>query len=278
MAKIAKWIGGALGWAAGGPVGAILGLFIGSAIDSAGNDFRTNEKNAPTREGDYNASLLILMSKVMKADGSIKKSELNFVKEFLSKNYTNEKANEYLRLLRELLDKEIPIADVCLEIRRHMGIEHRRQLVYYLFQLASADGELVKSEVNVIEQIARSLQIPQKDYMSMYYMFWGREGSEQYYQNHSEQQREAEEQQRRQYQRQQRQSYKTYSSDAAYKILEISSSATDDEVKKAYRSLAKKYHPDKFVNLGEAHVNGAKEKFQKVQEAYEKIKTKRGLK
>jgi len=67
------------------------------------------------------------------------------------------------------------------------------------------------------------------------------------------------------------------SKDNAYKILEIDKSATDDEVKKAYRKMAKKYHPDRLQDIGDAHKEAAKEKFQKVQAAYEKIKEERGF-
>jgi DnaJ like chaperone protein len=62
-----------------------------------------------------------------------------------------------------------------------------------------------------------------------------------------------------------------------YKILEIEPSASDEEVKKAYRKMAVKFHPDKVAALGEEVQHAAKEKFQKVQEAYENIKKHRGF-
>ena len=65
--------------------------------------------------------------------------------------------------------------------------------------------------------------------------------------------------------------------DAAYKVLEIDPSATDEEVKKAYRKMAVRFHPDKVNHLGEEFQQSAKEKFQKVNEAYEKIKRERGM-
>ena len=61
------------------------------------------------------------------------------------------------------------------------------------------------------------------------------------------------------------------SSDTAYKILEIEPNATPTEIKKAYRKMAKKYHPDKVLHLGKEHQKGAEEKFRKVQEAYEHL-------
>jgi len=67
------------------------------------------------------------------------------------------------------------------------------------------------------------------------------------------------------------------SADNAYKILEIEKSATDAEVKKAFRTMAKKYHPDKLHHMDEAYRSGAEDKFRMVQEAYEKIQKERGV-
>ena len=66
--------------------------------------------------------------------------------------------------------------------------------------------------------------------------------------------------------------------ESAYQILGINSSSDEAEIKKAYRKLAIKYHPDKVSQLGEDFQKGAKEKFQKVQDSYEKIKEARGIK
>ena len=63
----------------------------------------------------------------------------------------------------------------------------------------------------------------------------------------------------------------------AYRILEITPSATDTEVKKAYRTMAKKYHPDKLQSKEPALIKGAQEKFQEVQKAYEEIQKERGI-
>ena len=65
--------------------------------------------------------------------------------------------------------------------------------------------------------------------------------------------------------------------DSAYKILEIDRSASDDEVKSAYRRMANKYHPDKVAYLGEDIRKAAGEKFRKVKDAYDAIKKDRGM-
>jgi DnaJ like chaperone protein len=66
--------------------------------------------------------------------------------------------------------------------------------------------------------------------------------------------------------------------DEAYKVLEIDSSATDDEVKAAYRKMALKHHPDRVATLGEDVREAAEEKFQKINSAKEKIFSARGMK
>jgi DnaJ like chaperone protein len=65
--------------------------------------------------------------------------------------------------------------------------------------------------------------------------------------------------------------------DSAYKILEIEKSASQEEVKMAYRKMVKKYHPDKLRGLGAEHVKGAEEKFRQVQKAYEQIQKERRI-
>jgi DnaJ like chaperone protein len=250
MAKYAKWLGGTLGWAFGGPVGALLGFALGSIYDSASGDVM--EWGTPQEEpkyssrvrtttGDFEASLLILTAAVMKADNTVKKSELDFVKRFLIGQFGEDKAKEQLLILREILKKPIQIRQVSMQIRAFMDHSSRLQLMHYLFQLASADNEVHGNEIDILTRIASYLGISKKDFMSIKAMFV------------------------------------IQNTDSVYQILEISKSATDEEVKKAYRRMAVKYHPDKVSHLGPEHQNAAKEKFQKLTEAYDRIKKERGL-
>lgn len=255
MAKFGKWIGAGLGFVAGGgPIGAIIGFVIGSAFDSAsgpnkgtaGNPYnRTHPYGSATTNtgnttGAYAMSLLVLVAAVMKADGKTLKSELNYVKEFFVRNFGLESANEALKLLRDILQQDIPVADVCHQISRNMDYSSRLQLMHFLFGIAQADGEIHETEVKMIASIGVNMGISAADYDSIKSMF-------------------------------------IKNTDSAYKILEIEPTASDDEVKKAYRTMAMKYHPDKVSYLGEDFQNAAKEKFQKVNEAYEEIKKARKI-
>lgn len=64
---------------------------------------------------------------------------------------------------------------------------------------------------------------------------------------------------------------------SAYRTLEISPSATDSEVKSAFRRLVVKYHPDKYATATQQVQHEAEEKFKKINEAYQLIKKKRGM-
>jgi DnaJ like chaperone protein len=240
MAKFGKWLGGGLGWAFGGPIGAIIGFALGSVLDDTKMMVTTGNFQAPTQVGDFSASLLVLAAAVMKADGAVLKSELDYVKKFFIKNFGIEHTQEQMLVFRELLKQDIPVREVCLQIRQNMEHAARLQLVHFLFGVSSADGAVHQKEVDVIAEIAGYLGVTEADFNSLKAMF-----------------------------------FKDAESD--YKILEIEKSATDEEVKKAYRKMAVKFHPDKVSHLGDDIQKDAKEKFQKVLAAYENIKKQRGM-
>ena len=236
--RYGKWIGGGLGWAFGGPLGAIIGFAIGSAF---GNNSNSREYiGSTTQQRDFNVSLLVLSAAVMKADGSVKKSELDYVKRFFLTNFGQERAEKYILMLREILKQDIQVYDVSQQIGRFMDYSSKLQLLHYLFGIASADGSTHENEIDIISVIAKYMGISSADFQSIKAMF-------------------------------------VQDVDSAYKILGIDSNATDDEIKKAYREMAKKYHPDKVAYLGEDVRKSAEQKLQEVNEAFEKIKKQRGF-
>lgn len=240
MAKFGKWLGGGLGWAFGGPIGAIIGFALGSVLDDTKVVVNNGSFQNSTQVGDFSASLLVLAAAVMKADGAVLKSELDYVKKFFIKNFGVEHTQEQMLVFRELLKKDIPVKEVCIQIRSNMEHAARLQLVHFLFGVSSADGAVHQKEVDVIAEIAAHLGVNTPDFNSLKAMF-----------------------------------FKDAESD--YKILEITKSASDEEIKKAYRKMAVKFHPDKVSHLGEDIQKDAKEKFQKVLAAYENIKKSRGI-
>lgn len=233
-----RWIGGGLGWAFGGPLGAIIGFAIGSAF---GNTSNSEEYiGGTTQQRDFNVSLLVLSAAVMKADGTVKKSELDYVKRFFLTNFGQERAEKYILMLREILKQDIQVYDVSQQVGRFMDYSSKLQLLHYLFGIASADGSTHANEIDVISVISKYMGISSADFQSIKAMF-------------------------------------VQEVDSSYKILGIDPNATDDEVKRAYREMAKKYHPDKVAYLGEDVRKSAEQKLQEVNEAYDKIRKQRGF-
>jgi len=242
MRRFGKWIGGGLGWVMGGPIGGLLGFMVGSIVDST--TIRTPSSHTSsdmrTTPAAFGVSLLVLIAAVMKADGKVLKSELDYVKQFFVRQFGRDSAAEATMMLRDLLKQEIPVRDVCTQINRNMDYSSRLQLLHLLYNVSLADGNIHQSEIQTIDMIAGCLGISTSDFMSIKNMF-------------------------------------VPETDSLYKILEIDRSATDDEVKKAYREMAMKYHPDKVSHLGEEFKKTADEKFRKVNEAYSRIKKERNM-
>ncbi|MBN2237282.1 MAG: TerB family tellurite resistance protein [Bacteroidales bacterium] len=242
-----KWIGGGIGWAFGGPIGGLLGFMFGSMFESDSSE-KTKYQQHPyeqpgartTQSGDFSVSLLVLSAAVMKADGVVKKSELEFVKRFFVTNFGEEKTKQLMQVLKELLQKEINIQEVSMQVRSAMDYSSRLQLLHYLFGIALADSVTDNSEIQVIENIAGFMGIRGGDFKSVKAMF-------------------------------------VKDVDSAYKILEVDPSASDNEIKKAYHKMAIKYHPDKVSHLGDEVRKSAEEKFQQLNAAYDEIKKRRGM-
>jgi DnaJ like chaperone protein len=241
MGFLGKWLGGGLGFVMGGPIGGLLGFLVGSVLDSTTVQTSTyTTGRARTTQGDFGMSLLVLVAAVMKADGSVVKSELDYVKQFFVRQFGQESARQALLMLKDILKQEIPVRDVCLQIKGNMDYSSRLQLMHILFNVSLADSRIHPAEIEIIEKISGYLGISLNDFVSIKNMF-------------------------------------IPETDSSYKILEIEASSTNDEVKKAYRKMAMKYHPDKVSHLGDDFRKTADEKFKKVNEAYEKIKRERNM-
>ncbi len=246
MANFSKWLGAGLGWTFAGPIGGILGFVFGSFVDEfseselldANKSLRSKQS---TQSGDFEISLLVLAAIVIKADGSVDKRELDFVRSSFIGMYGEDRANHAFKLFKGIINNnKISTRQVCMQINKHMNHPSRLQLLHFLFGVAKSDGLVTEKELHKINTIGGYLNINQNDFNSIKAMFYNEV-------------------------------------DSSYKILEIDKSASNDELKKAYRRMVKKYHPDKLQNLGPEHVKGAEEKFRQVQRAYEHIQKERDL-
>lgn len=263
-----KWIFCGLGWAFYGPIGAVLGYILGKSI-SGDDSVRRQQigggghsrhygpyRNTGTKN-DIHAALLVLIAAVMKADGSVKKSELDYVKRFLLQNYGEAQAKELLVTLRDIVKQDIPVTKICIQIKMNTNYTTRYHIVDFLFGIADSDDEIHSSEIAMLRTICNALGINSSDYASIYARHTP--GSYSRSSNSSST------------------SGRQYSKDP-YQVLGVSREASDEEIKKAYRRLAMKYHPDKVEGMGEEIKKNAEAQFREINEAYEQIKLLRNMK
>lgn len=222
--------------------GAIMGYLLGSLLENTSRirstPFQTGQRVSPA---DFELNLLSLASLVIKADGQVSQTELDFVRMYFVQAYGKERANATFRLFNEVVKKrEVSASNIANFLRQRTRYETRLQIIHFLFNIAHADGRVSDPEVLMIHEISGYLGINPGDFSSIKAMFFK-------------------------------------NPDSAYKILEVDRNATDLEIKAAHRKMVKKYHPDKLQHLGEAHRRGGEEKFKKVQEAYEQIRKERGF-
>lgn len=238
-----KWITAFLGYSFFRFPGALLGFFIGGIVERFfySSDSWSKQRVQTTRPAAFQLNLLALAATVIKADGAVKKQELQFVRNFFITNYGPQNANSiFERFNAEVKKEKQNIPELTQIFNQSTLYETRLQILHFLFGVANADGSISQPELSKVEQIAAALGIRPHDLESIKAMF-------------------------------------IKATDSAYKILDILQTATNEEVKKAYRAMAKKYHPDKLQSKDPALVKGAQEKFQKVQEAYETIQKERGI-
>lgn len=244
-----KWIAAVIGYSIARWPGAILGFLLGNVLDfyfknkgANSSQFKTVfQQSKVVNPGDFELNLLSLASLVIKADGKVNQQELDYVRSYFLQTYGKERANATFRTFNEVIkNREVSADRICLYLCQRTRYEVRLQILHFLFSIAKADGLVSELEAQKIQQISAYLRLSIHDFESIKAMFFK-------------------------------------SADEAYKILEIDRNATDSEVKKAFRTMAKKYHPDKLQHMDEAYRKGAEEKFTKVQEAYDKIQKERGL-
>lgn len=254
--KLGKWIGGIMGFMAMGPLGALAGYAIGSLFDKAAYAPENMDAGNETYTGQRNSflfSLLVMASYIIRADGKIMHSEMEFVRRFLRTNFGEDAVAEGEQILLNLFEQrkrmeatnpyafQNTIRECGAQIAANMSYEERLQLLSFLAQIARSDGNVCAAEIDALKEVAQSMQLSAKEIESMLNLSGN-------------------------------------SLEEAYKVLEVEPTATDDEVRAAYRRLALKHHPDRVATLGEDIRKAAEEKFQSINNAKERIYKARGMK
>ena len=272
-----KWIGGYLGFMIAGPLGALAGVVLGALFDSLTSSFSSGgeyigddsswgsrndsyyrqkyENSQQVNMGNRNSflfSILVLTSYIVRADQKVMHSEMEMIRQFLRQNFGEEAVTQGEQILHKLFDQQKQMGDAsfrniviqsCQQVAMHLSHSQRLQMLSFLAQVTRADGIIDPREVNALREVARALGLNDREVDSMLNLSDG-----------------------------------STSLEAAYKVLEISPNATDDEVRKAYKKLALKHHPDRVATLGEDVKRAAEKKFQEINAAKDLIYKARGMK
>ena len=190
---------------------------------------------------DFEINLLALASLVIKADGKVTQNELDFVRRYFISAYGKNRANEVFKIFNQnVKNKGISVSKISRLFNLALNYESILQVIHFLFGIAKADGNISELEIKKLLEFSNLFKLSYADFLSIKAMF-------------------------------------VQETDNAYKILELDKTATNDQIKKSYRELAKKHHPDKVQHLGDAYVKAAQDKFQQIQKAYQNIKNERGF-
>lgn len=256
-----KWIGSLIGFIfLGGPLGALAGFVLGSLYDAVSDDplqqigdhhytGPTPQEQQQTRRDEFLFALMVLASYVIRADGRIMHSEMEFVRNFLRQNFGATAEKEGEQILLRLFEQQkrmgaqsfqLTIQQCCRQLRRDLNQAMRLQLLNFLVLIAQADGRVANEEIEALRNITYHLGLSEQDLHAMLHL-------------------------------------EKDDLESAYKVLGISPSATDDEVKKAYRRLALKHHPDRVATLGDDVRKAAEKKFKEINDAKDRIYKARGL-
>jgi len=233
--SLGYWLGGIYGWGIGGVAGGLLGFVAGTVVDSF--ELFSRKRDKKPMMGEFATNLLVLIAAVMKADGPVVKSELEYVKQFLKQNFGEKEAAKALVLLNTICKLNNPPDKACAFVNSHLDQSSKLQLIHFLYNLANIDGNACDAEQKLLKKISNVLRVSLSEDKSI-----GRVEV-----------REKE-------------------IIMAYATLGANRNDSIIDLKKAYRTLANKYHPDKVAFLDENQKRNAKDQFQRLSSAYEIIK------
>lgn len=227
--------------------------------------FNFSHKSKPSagylgNEEDFLDSILRLASLVIQSDGKIGKPEILWVEKKLKNDFREKYVDDYITKFSQYLKNEMSLQGLCRDVNRDFDYPAKIQLLHFLINISAIDGRITDKEYQLFRSIAKLLRLNDRILNSILAMF--------------------------NYRREKTRS-KSYSNSrvktsklllkTCYQILGIQENVTNKMVKRAFRKLAVIHHPDKVVHLGEKFQKSAVKKFQRILEAYEFIKTKRGF-
>lgn len=225
----------------------LISFFIFQHLSSFFDGSKTKSPKSGDKISSFSLNLIALSAFIIKADGKVSASELDFVRLRFAQMYGKDKANAIFSVFNNNLKNEnLDFESICISIRKSTSHETRIEILNYLFGIALSDGFVSQAEINKIEQASYLFNLSTSEFEWIKRMYVGFDNRQMVQQD-------------------------------AYSVLGLSPSASDKEIKEAYRSLVMKYHPDRVTTDDPAIKKGAEDKFKKIQTAYDTIKKQRNL-
>jgi DnaJ like chaperone protein len=268
-----KFLGAALGYTFGGPFGALLGAAIGYAVDedegspggSPGVGRHPRFAKESAREIAYVEMLILFLTGAARADGRVSGEKVETIRRFFRDRlgYTGAQYALVGRLVDESFHKHVDLPRVCAAIAARTVYEERLYLIQLAYRVSVADGVLAAGEEAYIGRAALLLGVEERDLSVIAGPFsrFRAGGAEGGCGPGAGERRGA----------------GPDSIPDPYAVLGVPPSSSDEEIQKAYRFLANKYHPDKVLHLGQEFIDLANRKFTLIALAYEKIRKERGF-
>ncbi|MCL1074236.1 co-chaperone DjlA [Shewanella dokdonensis] len=248
-----KFFGGVIGFMFGRFFGALLGIWLGHQFDKR----LSGTGDAAARQQQFFNTTFAVMGHIAKASGRVTENDIRIASMLMDTLRLDSDARRGAQ--QAFRDGKAVDFDLQQHLRRFRTLTFGRREVQQMFleiqiQTALSDGELHPKELDILHTIARELGFSQQQLEALLKR-WQAEFRFQQPNNNATSEHDA------------------------YHLLGLTPTASDQDVKRAYRKLMNEYHPDKLVAKGlpEEMMEIAKRKAQDIQAAYERVKLARGM-